>query len=407
VDAYTLANATLVRQDGVSQSRELHVEGGVFKDFAPKSAPRIDLGSSYAYPALINIHDHFRGNYLPRVGPRADSFYVNWSYWDNDLKTSDVYTERSNLSAEQAYFLSSYKNLFSGVATANDHFPHEINDQYIPRLPIRVIRDYALAHECSSFDLKWGKGIEVEYREASKRDWPFITHLEEGFDPESQSGIDILRKLGCLSDRTVMIHCIGFSDQDIEDTRRAGAHLAWCPASNMFMFNVTCKIRKFLKAGVNVSLGTDSAASGSINLLEEMKFARRTYRALYGEDLNPREIFKMVTSNPAKALRMSAKVGDVAPGMLADLLVLRPHSDDPFENLLCSGMEDIRLLVIGGAAVYGEERFSDLKSPALDYSEVSVGGRTMFVRGRPSELLKDVRAAVGFEKVLDFLPFGA
>ena len=126
-----------------------------------------------------------RGNYLPRIGPANGAYYLNWSYWENDLRASAVVLdERANIAVEQMYQLSSYKNLFSGVVTVNDHFPHEFNEPFIPGLPIRVLRDYTLAHECSSFDLKWGDGIQIEHRRAVERDHPFITHLEEGFDPE-------------------------------------------------------------------------------------------------------------------------------------------------------------------------------------------------------------------------------
>ena len=137
----------------------------------------------------MNVHDHLRGDYLPRVGPAEGSYYANWSHWDADLKASPVYSERAALSVEQMYLLGGYKNLFSGVGTVNDHFPHELNDAYLGALPIRAAREYCLAHECSSFDLKWGDGIEVEHARALERGWPFITHLEEGFDAESMDGI--------------------------------------------------------------------------------------------------------------------------------------------------------------------------------------------------------------------------
>ena len=35
------------------------------------------------------------------------------------------------------------------------------NSTILPTLPIRAILEYGLAHEASSYDLKWGDGIEV------------------------------------------------------------------------------------------------------------------------------------------------------------------------------------------------------------------------------------------------------
>lgn len=400
---YTLANADIVSGIGIQKKSSITVSGATLAETG--QGPKIDLkGESFVYPALINVHDHMRGNYVPRVGPPRGRFYLNWSFWDADLKSSKVYEERANLGVETMYFLSAYKNLFSGVATVNDHFPHEINDPYIPFLPIRVIKEYALAHECSSYDLKWGKGIEIEHAQAVKNGWPFITHLEEGFDAEAQDGVGVLERLGCLTEHDLFIHCIGFSDEDIAKTAKAGASVSWCPASNLFMFNVTCKIRKFLKAGVNVSIGTDSTHTGSINLLAEMQFARAVYRRLYGEDLPAQTLFQMVTANPAKAFRIYDKTGTLEAGKRADVLILKARHDDPYENLAQAKMDDIEFLSIDGKPVYADERFWELM-PGPKHEEVKVGRRMMRVKGSPLSLYRSVRKAVGFDKKLDYLPF--
>ena len=404
---YSLSGLTVVTPDIATAGTSIQVDQKKLGRLGGKCKFEVRFGDGYAaFPALINIHDHFNGNYLPKVGPGPGEFYVKWLDWERDLRNSDVVkVERAKTSTEDRYFLSAYKNLFSGVVTANDHFPHEWNEPFIPRLPMRVIRNYTLAHESSSYDLKWGEGIEIEHARALKNNFPFITHLEEGFDEESQRGIDILEELGCLDDHTVLIHCIGFSDDDIQKTRRAGAHIAWCPASNVFMFNVTMKIRKMLEAGINIGLGTDSTATGSVNILEEMRFAREIYRKMYGEDLAARTIVNMVTVNPAKAFRMQKETGYLAEGKLADVLVIRQRKDDPWESLVAMRLEDIELLVQEGTPIYGDARHEELfTARGMQYSTVSVKGRQMLVRGDPAGLMERVRKAVGFRKVLDFIP---
>jgi cytosine/adenosine deaminase-related metal-dependent hydrolase len=375
---------------------------------APGGGPALDLrGRSVVYPALINTHDHMRGNYLPRVGPAPGSFYLTWLPWDNDLKASETFTERSKLSAEDIYALSAYKNLFSGVTTVNDHFPQAWNKHILPSLPIRAILNYGLAHEASSYDLHWGDGIETEHRRAVRNNWPFITHLAEGFDRESMGGLEYLERLGVLDKHCLFVHCIGFSDEDILKVARAGASVSWCAASNMFMFNVTCKIRKLLQAGVNVSIGTDSTHTGSYNLFEEIHYARELYRRLYGEDLPGRSLFDMVTLNAARAFWMQDRLGTLEEGKLADILILRGRLDDPYENFAAASMEDVEFLSLAGRPVYGETRFIDSLGGELPrgYSEITVAGRPMFVTGDPAALYRSARKKVGYKKLLDFLPF--
>jgi cytosine/adenosine deaminase-related metal-dependent hydrolase len=411
VSEYTLANGVIVTPGKKAHSGNLGIAG---EKIAPAgSSIKIDLKEkSFIYPSLINTHDHLQGNYRPPVGPKKGSFYLTWLPWDNDLKASDTFKERSQLTREDLYALSGYKCLFSGVTTVNDHFPHNLNSQILPTLPIRAIQEYAIAHESTSYELKWGDGVEVEHALAVKNNWPFITHLCEGFDAEAMHSIEVLERWNVLDNYCLFIHCIGLSDEDIAKVAKAGASVSWCGFSNMFMFNVTAKVRKMLKAGVNVTIGTDSSATGSANLLAEIKYDRQLYRKMYGEDIPCEKLFEMVTINSAKAFRMQDRIGSLDEGKLGDILVLKANNNDPYENLVEAKMEDIELLVLAGNPIYGETRFLDIFNAAQNgtklpagYTQIKVGGRSMFVKGDPAGLYSEVRKKIGFKKELDYLPF--
>jgi len=403
---YVLENGLIVSAGKKARTGDLGVKEK--KIVSPDSGVKINLKKkSFVYPSLINTHDHLQGNYRPPVGPKKGTYYLTWLPWDNDLKASKVFEERSKLSREDLYALSGYKCLFSGVTTVNDHFFHKLNSHILPTLPIRAIQEYAIEHECTSYDLKWGDGIEIEHERAVKNNWPFITHLSEGFDEESMHSVEKLEKMNILDNHCLLIHCIGFSDEDIRKVAKAGASVSWCGFSNTFMFNVTAKIRKMMEAGVNVTIGTDSSATGSANLLAEMKFDRELYRKLYGEDLPAKKIFEMVTINSAKAFWMQEKTGSLEEGKLGDILVLKARDDDPYENLVNAGMKDIELLVLEGKPLYGETRFLDIFNGELPsgYTQIKVGNRDMFVKGDPAGLYNKIRKKIGFKKKLDYLPF--
>jgi cytosine/adenosine deaminase-related metal-dependent hydrolase len=255
--------------------------------------------------------------------------------------------------------------------------------------------------------LKWGDGIEIEHERAVKNKWPFITHLSEGFDQEAMDSVMTLEKLNILDNHCLFVHCIAFSDEDISKVAKAGASVSWCGFSNMFMFNVTAKIRKMLEAGVNVTIGTDSSATGSANLLAEIKYDRELYRNLYGEDLPAEKIFEMVTINAAKAFWIQDKTGSLDEGKLADILVMKAANDDPYENLCNSEMGDIELLVLAGNPIYGEMRFIDIFGGELPagYTQIKVKEKSMFVKGDPAGLYSEIRKKIGYNKELDYLPF--
>ena len=403
---YTLSNGVIVSPGKKAHTGDLGVKGE--RIVSPGGHVKIDLKQkSFVYPSLINTHDHLQGNYRPPVGPKPGNYYLTWLPWDQDLKASETFKERSQLSREDLYALSGYKCLFSGVTTVNDHFPHKLNNHILPTLPIRAFQEYAIAHECSTYELKWGDGIEIEHERAVKNKWPFITHLCEGFDSESMRGLETLEKHNILDDHCLLVHCIGFSDKDIHKAAKAGASISWCGFSNMFMFNVTAKIRKMIKAGVNVTIGTDSSATGSANLLAELKYDRELYRKLYGEDLPAQKMFEMITINAAKAFWMQERIGSLEEGKLGDILILKAKDNDPYENLVNASMQDIELLVLAGKPIYGEMRFLDIFKGELPsgYTQIKEGKRNMFVKGDPVGLYNTVRQKIGFKKKLDYLPF--
>ena len=405
---YVLNNGIVVTAGKKPRTANLGISGDKIVSHSKSSAVALDLKQkSYVYPSLINTHDHLQGNYRPPIGPKKGTFYLTWQPWDKDLKASATFAERSKLAREELYTLSSYKCIFSGVTTVNDHFPHSINAHILPKLPVRAILEYALAHEATSYDLKWGDGVEIEHDRAVKNKWPFISHLSEGFDEEAMHSVETLEKMGILNEHCLFVHCIAFSDADIKKAAKAGASISICASSNKLMFNVTAKIRKMLKAGLNLTLGTDSSASGPSNLMEEMKNFRKIYQDMYGEDIGAKTIFEMVTINSAKAFWMQDRIGTLEEGKLGDILVLKARKDDPYENLVEASMKDIELLTLAGKPIYGELRFLDIFNGKLPdgYTKIMVGKRPMFITGDPAALYREIRLRTGFKKKLDFLPF--
>jgi len=400
---YSLSSLTIITPEIVKDNSSINISNGRIVGFKKSSKIDLSMGDKYfLFPALINIHDHLFGTYYPKIG---NGPYICWLPWDYDLKSSPIYEERNKNSAYEIYLLGSYKNLISGVTTVQDHIPHKVNEPFIEKLPIRVIKDYALSHEVSAYDLKWGDGIDVEYKKAVKNNIPYITHVEEGFDLESLRGIEILEKHKALSSYTILIHGIGFTKEDIKLVAKRKANFVWCPGSNMFMFNRTAKIKEIIKQGINVSIGTDSPSSGEINILEEIKFAKKVYNEIYGEELSDKEIVNMITVNPAKALRIYEDLGSIEKGKKADLLLIEKKDDNPYTSLVNAKLSDIDLVIMEGEPLYGDEVFIDLfKNSETKYEKITIEGKKKLIVGSPTKLMNDIWKNIGYKKELPFLP---
>jgi cytosine/adenosine deaminase-related metal-dependent hydrolase len=403
---YSIVGGNIVTPEFIIHHSSLSIENGKIVKIGQvedKEDFKIQLNpGSFIFPALINAHDHLLGTYYPRVGSGP---YLNWLPWDNDLKSHNIYRERNQISVEDIYLLGSYRNLISGAATVSDLIPHAVNDPLIPKMPVRVIKDYTVEHECSSFDLRWGRGISMEHREAVEKNIPFITHLEEGYDEESTLGVDILGELKALDEHTVLIHGLSFSEKDIDRIAASKANVVWCPTSNYFMYKETTNIKRLLEKGVNVSLGTDSPMSGGLNILEEMQFAFSLYQQLYQEEIDYKTLVKMVTTNPANAFRLKG-LGKIEIGSSADLLIIEGgETQNPYKSLVNAWFDNIQLVIKEGAPVYGSNEYLEaFKKSHSHYQLIRLNGKEKILIGKPIDLYKRIWNNISTEKILPFFP---
>ena len=407
-NCFTFSDLSVCNHDEIFEKTSFTVKDGKFSD--EKNGRSFSLGNDYiAYPGLINAHDHLLGSYFPKVG---NGPYLNWRPWDNDLKNSLLYSERKNLTIDDLYGIGNYRQILSGVTTVCDHMPHEINDEQAKKSLIKIINQYCVAHEISSYELKWGREHEVEIREAKEKNIPFVTHIEEGFDEESLRGINILNEKGGVFENSVLVHCIGCSFEDIRLMAEKKASMVWCPSSNAFMFNQTADIKEFLDQEVNVCLGTDSPMSGGINLLEEMRFAKDFFMKKYSFDLDDRFLMQMVTMNSAKAFKLEDQVGKIKKDLSADFLLIKKNDDHEsyYETLINADMVDLEMVFRQGVPLFFKEKWLPLleidnleegyqKVKVLNEKEEMVQG---YLIGKPLTLLSNLRKKIGFNKQLPF-----
>ncbi|TGK32682.1 hydrolase [Leptospira gomenensis] len=405
---YEIVNACIVAENRTIPNGSIVVKDGIISSVNAGGPPpgkriRLNLNGLYVYPGLINGHDHLLSSYLPRVAPNKP--YLNWLPWDNDLKSSIVFSERQQLDPEQLYLLGAYKNIVSGATSVQDHIPHFVQDPFVASSPVRILNRYSLSHSICTYSLNWGEGPKEEYAKALQENIPYITRIAEGFDSESRNSLKILDQMGCLGEHTVLVHGVVLSESDIELIARKRAHLVWCPEANLYLYERTVDIRDVLKKGINVSLGTDSNICGSLNLLEEIRAARNFYQSEYGEDLSPRTLFEMVTSNPAKAFRVNEELGSIAEGKKADLVVISRNSEEPFLNLCESDWNSIRLVVKDGVPVYGDAGLqSFFEESGAPVEEIKIDGIDKYLIGTPAALLESLVLSLGYKKDLAFFP---
>ena len=289
----------------------------------------LDLHGYLILPGLINAHDHLEFNLFPRLGRGP---YPNASAWARDIYHPDHDPIRQHLqvSKEIRLLWGGLKNLLSGVTTVAHHNPYD-PAVFDKSFPVRVVKRFGWAHS-----LDFTSDLLERYRRTPLR-WPFILHAAEGTDRCAHDEICRLHESGVLGSRTVLVHAVGVDRDGRELLRRRRASIVWCPSSNRFTLGCTLEL-EFLRSGVPVALGTDSALTCTGDLAGEIQAARR-------QSLRPEEVYEMVMRQPARILRLRSGEGSLRHGGVADLVVVRDHGQTP-----AAALSELRpeLVLVGG-----------------------------------------------------------
>ncbi|NOZ20940.1 MAG: amidohydrolase family protein [Planctomycetes bacterium] len=161
--------------------------------------------------------------------------------------------------------------------------------------------------------------------------------------------IAALDGLGVITSRTLLAHCNYLDRSDIAILNDRRPSVVFCPRSHAYFGHDRHPFRDLLDRGINVALGTDSLAScDSLSMLDEMRFLVTSRK-----DVSPSEVLAMVTTNGARALGLSRKIGRLTRGAEADITVVAIPEPcaSPYEAILAPTVAN-RLTMIRGRLAY-------------------------------------------------------
>jgi len=140
----------------------------------------------------------------------------------------------------------------------------------------------------------------------------------------STTTVQLLEDIGLLDNVVIAPHCVYVNEQDIKILKEKNVGVVYNPSSNMKLSSGIAPISKLLDKGINVSYGTDSAASNNnLDLIEEARIGSYLQKVSTGNPtlLPIKENLKMLTTNGAKILGYS-NLGKIKEGYLADLVLI-------------------------------------------------------------------------------------
>ena len=189
--------------------------------------------------------------------------------------------------------------------------------------------------------------------------------------------VEYLVKMGFFKNKTLAAHCVQLTETDIRLLAEHGVSVVTNPKSNLKLGNGIAPVYQLDKAGVNVCIGTDSAASNnSLNMFAELNYTALLHKGTNGDPtvIPARKAFEMATVNGAKALCIDG-LGRLEEGWKADLALLDTDVPqmmplrDPYAAVVysCDGSET-DTVIIDGKPVYLHREFTTIDTEELYYN---------------------------------------
>jgi cytosine/adenosine deaminase-related metal-dependent hydrolase len=182
------------------------------------------------------------------------------------------------------------------------------------------------------------------------------------YDNYGCSMVEYMERLGLLNSRWSFAHSVWVSDEDIRLMGRNRVSVVHNPASNLSIGSGIAPINKLRKSGVNVALGTDGSNSGgNLSLFRSMALAAMLAKITTPNHEDwPRsgEVLAMATNGGAKALQMEDRIGTLAVGKKADVILLDgrtsllvPRMNLPHQLVYSETGQSVDTSIIGGKVV--------------------------------------------------------
>jgi guanine deaminase len=166
------------------------------------------------------------------------------------------------------------------------------------------------------------------------------THLSEQVEeikwvrelfPDARDYLDTYEQHGLIGKGAIMGHSIYLEPREIDRMAETGTAIVHCPTSNAFIGSGMCDVPGLHGRGIPVGLATDTGGGSSFSMLRTMA-AAYDIGQLRGGILHPAQLLWLATVGSAKALCLEDKIGNLAAGMEADIVVLDLNSTRAIEQ---------------------------------------------------------------------------
>ena len=343
----------------------------------PSGAKIIETGGVIA-PGLVDLHNHVAYDFIPfwNAGKRFQNRYqwARTSAYESAVKTPYNAVKNGGHMCEAVKY-GELRAIVGGTTSVEGSDDLVCVRSWARNLEFsNFCNDYVRENVLPVTTLTQTQADVLNAQFSSGATKAYIVHLAEGIDDGSRAEFDYLNQIGLVKSQLVAIHGTALTEAQLQKMGQVGAKLVWSPLSNLALYGQTTNIPAAKAAGITISIAPDWSPSGSANVLGELKVADRVNRERYASLLSDKELVDMVTINPARTIAWDDKVGSIAVGRYADLMIVRGDTASPYRALIDAKPADVLLTTVGGQAFYGTSEIVGAIGDGRSYETVDACG---------------------------------
>lgn len=326
-------------------------------------ASRLECPHGIASPALINGHDHitFDGNAPKAHGTERYNHRHEWRKGLNGKTKIPV------PSTNGAVAIAELRHI---VAGATSMFGSGSSSGLLRNIDVNLLGiESARLTEYETFPLGDNDGMmytdscdypTVPTAEAVDGYYCYIPHVAEGVNQAARNEFTCLSSddnggHDILGDNVAFIHGVGVHAEDVALMGQGGTSLIWSPRSNIDLYGNTAAVTLYDKLGIEIGLGPDWTASGSMNMLRELACVDYINQSHLGGYFTDRQIVDFATKNNAKIFHLEDKLGSLKAGLLADISIFSTRESVDERAIIEAEPTDIVLVLRSGTVLYGDQ----------------------------------------------------
>ena len=320
-------------------------------------------------PGFVDLHNHLTWNLLPRW--RANKDFANRYDWEQLTAYSiALATPHSELMREKfGCAMNQYaevKAITEGeTAVVGSLGPEKCIEGLARNLDFYsgfygagALGKEKLRNEVFPLELDNSTVSQIIRALEEKELTAFLVHLSEGKPTDASAAREFRMFVarGFLRPGVSIIHGVALKQADFHRMAQSGVGLIWSPRSNIELYGSTTDVATALIENVKIALSPDWSPTGSDGMLGELRYAAKWNAGQPTPVFSNKELVRMATQNPAHLAGVEDKVGSLAPGYYADILVLHgnENENDGYTTIVHATPSDVELVIIGGEPVYGK-----------------------------------------------------